>query len=318
MFEKLKSNTGVIISVSLIVVAVSSLVAFNYWRKHSQDSTNKTIFDRLDAWSTATLKIDGDTALQAAVDKFYSTVLVDPELKRFFEGHDHEKLRKHQFNFMKAAFSGGKFKYSDRSMEAAHLNLFKMGLGGKEFDLVAGHLVGALKALNVPSDIISDIVGVVGPLRTIFVDGAIKYGPKHSTILERLDTWSTATLKIGGDTALQAAVDQFYSTVLVDPELKRFFEGHDHEKLRKHQFNFMKAAFSGGKFKYTDKSMEVAHINLFKMGLGGKEFDLVAAHLVGALNTLNVPADITTDIVGVVGPLRCIFVDGGAKYGPKK
>ena len=58
-------------------------------------------------------------------------------------------------------------------------------------------------------------------------------------------------------------------------------------------------------------------MNLFKMGLGGKEFDLVAGHLIGALNALNVPGDITTDIVGVVGPLRSIFVDGGAKYGPK-
>ena len=65
------------------------------------ESTQVTILDRLDTWSKAALNIDGDTALQAAVDKFYSTVLVDPALARYFEGHDHEKLRKHQFKFMK-------------------------------------------------------------------------------------------------------------------------------------------------------------------------------------------------------------------------
>ena len=58
-------------------------------------------------------------------------------------------------------------------------------------------------------------------------------------------------------------------------------------------------------------------MNLFKMGLGGKEFDLVAGHLVDALNALNVPSNITADIVEVVSPLRSVFVEGGAKFGPK-
>ncbi len=143
------------------------------------DSDNSpTIFDRLDDWSRSALNIDGDTALGVTVDKFYESVLVDPLLERYFADHDHAKLRKHQFNFMKAAFSRGKFPYTHRTMEVAHTRLFQMGLGGSEFDVVAGHLVGTLQALNVPEDIQNDIVGVVGPLRQIFVDGQLKYGPK--------------------------------------------------------------------------------------------------------------------------------------------
>ena len=137
-----------------------------------------TVLDRLGVWSLESLNIDGDTALQAAVDKFYEGVLVDPLLERFFVGHDHAKLRIHQFTFMKSAFSGGKYKYTERSMDVAHAKLFEMGLGGKEFDLVAGHLVAALSALNVPQDIITDVVGVVSPLRPIFVSGYEKYAKK--------------------------------------------------------------------------------------------------------------------------------------------
>ena len=134
--------------------------------------------DRLGAWSQKTLDVNGDIALEVAVDKFYERVLVDPSLVRFFEGHDHAKLRKHQFNFMKSAFSGGKFKYTHKSMDVAHARLFKMGLGGKEFDIVAGHLIGTLQSLNVPEDIQTDVVTVVGPLRSIFVEGYEKHAPQ--------------------------------------------------------------------------------------------------------------------------------------------
>jgi truncated hemoglobin YjbI len=60
-----------------------------------------SILERLDAWSAEVLKIDGEAALGAAVDAFYERVLVDKALERFFEGHDHAKLRRHQFNFLR-------------------------------------------------------------------------------------------------------------------------------------------------------------------------------------------------------------------------
>lgn len=47
---------------------------------------------------------------------------------------------------------------------------------------------------------------------------------------------STKTLleKIGGEELLDTAVDLFYNRVTVDPELVRFFEGHDINRLRAH------------------------------------------------------------------------------------
>ena len=72
---------------------------------------------------------------------------------------------------MRYAFSNGQKQYSNRSMLVAHSRLFDMGLGGNEFDIVAGHLVATLKSFNVPDDIVNDIVAKVSPLRDTFVKG---------------------------------------------------------------------------------------------------------------------------------------------------
>lgn len=58
----------------------------------------------------------------------------------------------------------------------AHQRLFETkGLNEKHFDLVAGHLVDALVALGIQKQLIDECVGVVGPLRTVFEQGALNY-----------------------------------------------------------------------------------------------------------------------------------------------
>ena len=44
-----------------------------------------------------------------------------------------------------------------------------------------------------------------------------------------MTTTETPTLldRIGGEAALEAAVDQFYARVVIDPKLSHFFEGSD-------------------------------------------------------------------------------------------
>jgi hemoglobin len=164
---------------SLFKITLSKAPAVFASAKFSATAAAPTILERLDAWSTKTLNVDGDKALEVAVDKFYDRALIDPGLIKYFEGQDPAKLRRHQFNFMRSAFSNGKYTYKERTMEVAHDKLFKMGLGGKEFDLVAKNLVDALNSLNVPADIVTDVVGVVGPLRPIFVAGYEKYHGKN-------------------------------------------------------------------------------------------------------------------------------------------
>ena len=79
--------------------------------------------------------------------------------------------------------------------------------------------------------------------------------------------------------------------------------------LKKHQFNFLRYAFSDGRVgRYTGKSIYHAHKRLIEeLGLNTTHFDYVAENLVSTLNGLNVPQPIIDRAIGTVGPLRQIF-----------
>jgi hemoglobin len=71
-------------------------------------------------------QIGGADGITRLVDVFYSRVLADAELKRFFEGIGMPKLRRMQVELFAAAL-GGPQRYSGRSMFQAHQHL-KIGL----------------------------------------------------------------------------------------------------------------------------------------------------------------------------------------------
>ena len=128
-------------------------------------ATNESVLD----------KLGGAPALRAAVDLFYSKLLEDPELAPLFEGANVSLLKWHQFNFMSIAFTEVPEGMDIAELIAVkHAHLFEKGLNEKHFDMVAGHFVGALQELGVQPDIIDQAVGVVAPLRPMFVEGAAK------------------------------------------------------------------------------------------------------------------------------------------------
>jgi hemoglobin len=327
----------------------------NDLNKLEVEAASSSIYDRIGQWSQQALKINGEAALHAAVDDFYVRIIEDSRLKKFFVGVDLKIVKHHQFLFMRHAFSGS-FPYNGKSLEAGHARLFHMGLDGFHFDCVAENLVATLQSLNVPGDIQTDILGVVGPLKQIFIDGEqsakdakayanlpsqpttqlnttdpqgqiqqpgaelydaakgndltkVEAEAASSSIYDRIGQWSQQALKINGEAALHAAVDDFYVRIIEDSRLKKFFVGVDLKIVKHHQFLFMRHAFSGS-FPYNGKSLEAGHARLFHMGLDGFHFDCVAENLVATLQSLNVPGDIQTDILGVVGPLKQIFIDG--------
>jgi hemoglobin len=104
---------------------------------------------------------------------------------------------------------------------------------------------------------------------------------------------------IGGEPALIAVVDDFYERVVDDPELAGFFAGTSMNKLKGRQVEFFAAAL-GGPYSYTGASMRQAHQG---RGIRQEHFDLVAGHLVAALGAASVPAEIISQIVGLVAPL---------------
>lgn len=110
-------------------------------------------------------EIGGEAAVDAAVDLFYSKVLVDDRIKHFFEGIPMERLRGHQKSFLTVAF-GGPNKYSGRGMKAAHSKMVKeMGLNDTHFDAVMDNLGATLTELNVPADLIGQAAAIAESTR---------------------------------------------------------------------------------------------------------------------------------------------------------
>ncbi len=142
--------------------------------------TDGTVYDDLDAWAKSQV-MDADAAIEAAVDAFYQTNLADERLLDFFDGVDMVGLRKHQFNFMRYAFSDGRVgRYTGKSIYNGHKRLIEeKGLTTTHFDYVAGNLVSTLSGLNVPQPIIDRVVDTVGPLRQIFDEATQEQATKE-------------------------------------------------------------------------------------------------------------------------------------------
>ena len=104
--------------------------------------------------------------------------------------------------------------------------------------------------------------------------------------------------KIGGEAAVDAAVDLFYRKVLMDDELSPFFETTDMEEQHKKQKAFLTMAF-GGPNNYSGQDMTKAHAKLVKMGMNEKHFNLVMGHLGATLTELNVPAELIQQAAGI-------------------
>ena len=105
-------------------------------------------------------RIGGESAVNAAVDRFYERVLADPELKDFFNGVSMSRLKAHQFAFLSQALGGPK-QYSGASMRDAHSRL---PIEQRHFDSVAVHLVETLRELGVPEEIVGEIGAALTPL----------------------------------------------------------------------------------------------------------------------------------------------------------
>ena len=92
---------------------------------------------------------------------------------------------------------------------------------------------------------------------------------------------------LGGEPAVNAAVDIFYRHVLSDDRIAHFFDGVDMERQAQKQKAFLTMAF-GGPHKYTGEDMRKGHAHLVKQGLNDSHFDAVVEHLSSTLKELDV------------------------------
>ena len=115
---------------------------------------------------------------------------------------------------------------------------------------------------------------------------------------------STLYEKLGGEPAIDAAVDLFYEKVLADKRINHFFTNTDMARQRQHQKMFLSYAF-GGMPGYHGKGMREAHAPLVeKLGLNDSHFDAVMENLGAALVELNVPEALIAEAAGIAESVR--------------
>ena len=97
---------------------------------------------------------------------------------------------------------------------------------------------------------------------------------------------TTLLERIGGQDAVTAAVDLFYTKVLEDPQLAPFFADSNMDHQRRRQVAFLTQVLAG-KGKMAETYMRNVHRPLVEnMGLNETHFGMVAGHLAATLEEL--------------------------------
>ena len=104
--------------------------------------------------------------------------------------------------------------------------------------------------------------------------------------------------KIGGEQAVNVAVDIFYRKVLADDRVNGFFDDVDMERQAAKQKAFLTMAF-GGPNHYTGADMRRGHAHLVARGLNDTHFDIIVEHLSATLRELNVPQDSIDEVATI-------------------
>ena len=240
-------------------------------------------------------RIGGDGAVDAAVDIFYRKVLADDRVNQFFEGVDMDKQAAKQKAFLTMAF-GGPHNYTGEDMRKGHAHLVANGLNSGHFDVIMEHLGGTLTDLNVPGDLIGEAAAIAESTRADILAGFTdeeKAAQKEKALFDR----------IGGEAAVNAAVDIFYRKVLADDRVNQFFQNVDMDKQAAKQKAFLTMAF-GGPHNYTGDDMRKGHAHLVEKGLNDTHFDVIMEHLGATLTELNVPGDLIGEAAAVAESTR--------------
>lgn len=181
---------------------------------------------------------------------------------------------------------------------------------------------------KLPEDILEEInrEGKRRPERWVMVEVEEAYiqCSKHIPLLKKLDRkidWGTDSVaakkgdyfqlqdiplynRVGGDKAIDVAVDVFYRKVLQDDLVDRFFEDVDMEGQRLKQKSFLAMAF-GGPYQYSGLDLRKAHGRLVEqMGLTDEHFDRVATIFRETMEELEISSKEIGEMMAVLETAR--------------
>lgn len=104
--------------------------------------------------------------------------------------------------------------------------------------------------------------------------------------------------EIGGEPAIEAALNKFYPKILADSRVNFLFEGVDMTRLKRHGKAFLTMAF-GGPNHYEGRDLRTAHRRAVGQGLNESHFDVFMGHFRSTLEELKVPPEKISQIVQI-------------------
>lgn len=109
--------------------------------------------------------------------------------------------------------------------------------------------------------------------------------------------------RLGGQEAVNTAVDIFYRKMLTDDRVSHFFDAIDMEQQILKQKGFLTMVF-GGPNHYNGKSMREGHAHLLKLGLNDSHVDIVINHLGDTLKELGATPDDIEKVAAIANSVR--------------
>lgn len=109
--------------------------------------------------------------------------------------------------------------------------------------------------------------------------------------------------RVGGEAAVNAAVDIFYRKVLMDDRINQFFDSVDMDKQAAKQKAFLTMVF-GGPNNYTGQDMREGHKHLVERGLNDSHVDAVIEDLGATLQELGVADSDIAEIAAIANSVR--------------
>ena len=109
--------------------------------------------------------------------------------------------------------------------------------------------------------------------------------------------------RLGGEPAVNTAVDIFYRKVIADARINYFFFGVNISEQAAKQKAFLSMAF-GGPHEYTGRDMRRSHAKLVGMGMNDRHFDIVLDHLRSTLEQLEAPENLIQEVLDICESTR--------------
>lgn len=116
---------------------------------------------------------------------------------------------------------------------------------------------------------------------------------------------ATATLyeQLGGEAALDEAVERFYRKMLADERVAHFFDDTDMDQQIAKQKGFLTMVL-GGPNNYTGKDMREGHKHLIERGLNDTHVDIVIEHLGATLKELGASDEQIQQVADLANSVR--------------